>query len=181
MKDKDVKLIWEAYAEAPNAGGRKTSGIAPRDIRPEHLMYPNYMPGLYFEEDHLTEIPHFKSTYEKTRHEAIQDAVNNTEEGDVTPDEVAVFVADLKYELTDDHMEGVVVIYADGFSYGFYVNSSTHVPLDENHTHFLLDSEITWNYGTPQQPKMKTEVPRNEVDKKYEQLRQEYIDSLQEP
>lgn len=202
MQDKDQKLIWESYTavskpkftskerdrlmgvdkEAPkpvhikvkkeeNDGQLKQ--LNPAEITAEHLMYPDVMPGEHFEEDHLTELPHFVETYHATSKELMNEAEYDKEEGDLIPETPAVFTASVKYEFTDDENEGVVIIYANDFMTGFYVNSNTHQKLEDQQTDRLFNSDITWNYGTSQQPAMKTLNPRNITVRKYEEMKQE--------
>jgi hypothetical protein len=202
MQDKDQKLIWESYTavskpkftskerdrlmgmdkETPkpvqikvkkeeNDGQLKQ--LNPAEITTEHLMYPDVMPGEHFEEDHLTELPHFAETYHATSKELMNEAEYDKEEGDLIPEQPAVFTASVKYEFTDDENEGVVIIYANDFMTGFYVNSKTHKQLEDRQTDRLFNSDITWNYGTSQQPAMKTLNPRNITVRKYEEMKEE--------
>ena len=202
MQDKDQKLIWESYTavsrpkftskerdrlmgvdkESPkpihikvkkeeNDGQLKQ--LNPAEITTEHLMYPDVMPGGHFEEDHLTELPHFVETYHATSKELMNEAEYDKEEGDLIPEQPAVFTASVKYEFTDDENEGVVIIYANDFMAGFYVNSKTHKQLEDQQTDRLFNSDITWNYGTSQQPAMKTLNPRNITVRKYEEMKEE--------
>ena len=151
----------------------QTQRLNPAEITSEHLMYPDAMPGQFFEEDHLTELPHFAETYYAASKELVNDAEHNKEEDDLVPEEPAVFTAGVKYEHTDDDNEGVVIIYANEFMRGFYVNSSTHQELEHSQAERIFNTEITWNYGTPQQPAMKTLIPRNITVEKYEEMKRE--------
>lgn len=147
--------------------------LNPVEITSEHLMYPDAMPGQFFEEDHLTELTHFAETYHAVSRELVDDAEHNKEEEDLVPESPAVFTASVKYEFTNDDNEGVVIIYANDFMRGFYVNSNTFQELDESQVNRIFNTEITWNYGTTQQPAMKTLHPRNITVRKYEEMKQE--------
>lgn len=151
----------------------QTQRLNPAEITSEHLMYPDTMPGQFFEEDHLTELPHFAQTYQTVSKELVDEAEHYKEEDDLVPEDPAVFTASVKYEYTDDDNEGVVIIYANDFMKGYYVNSSTFQELDESQVNRIFDTEITWNYGTTQQPAMKTLNPRNITVRKYEEMKQE--------
>ena len=162
----DIKVKKEESAE-------QTQQLNPAEITSEHLMYPDAIPGQYFEEDHLTELPHFAETYKVVSKELVDEAENYKDEEDLVPEDPAVFTASVKYEFTNDDNEGVVIIYANEFMRGFYVNSNTSQELDESQVDRIFNTEITWNYGTTQQPAMKTLSPRNITVNKYEEMKQE--------
>ena len=151
----------------------QTQRLNPAEITSEHLMYPDAMPGQFFEEDHLTELPHFAETYRAVSRELVSDAEHDKEEDDLVPEAPAVFHAGIKYEFSDDDSEGVVIIYANEFMRGFYVNSDTHQELEQTQVERIFNTEITWNYGTTQQPAMKTLIPRNITAEKYEEMKRE--------
>lgn len=170
MQDKDQKLIWESYSQSNPSEKQQ---LNPAEITAEHLMYPDAMPGQYFEEDHLTELPHFAETYHAVSRELVSDAEHDKEEDDLVPEDPAVFHAGIKYEFSDDDSEGVVIIYANEFMRGFYVNSRTYQELEHSQAERIFNTEITWNYGTTQQPAMKTLIPRNITVQKYEEMKRE--------
>lgn len=147
--------------------------LDPAEITSEHLMYPDAIPGQYFEEDHLTELPHFAETYQKVSRELSDEAEHYKEEDDLIPEAPAVFTASVKYEFTNDDNEGVVIIYANDYMKGYYVNSNTYQELGEQQVNQIFNTDITWNYGTTQQPAMKTLNPRNITVRKYEEMKVE--------